>query len=291
MKYPGGKNHGSSYPRIINQIPPHELYIEPFAGSAAIRRMMRPCRQSILVDLDPGALGRLAELVPPGTELLKANGLDWLMYDRLCLEKNMPPTVVYCDPPYLASSCASRLRYKHVLSDGDHTRLLCRLKQLRCYVLISGYWSGLYANLLNDWRLIHWPQITRGGTWAEECLWMNFPQPVELHDYRYLGEGFRERQDIRRMQQRWSRKLAAMTTLKRQALLSVLADLKGPGPIGSNAAEISADQGTSAAMPRRTQAGTPKAGRPAAELPIQASSGGTAEAGRARRKSRGSTRA
>ena len=48
MKYPGGKNHGSSYPRIINQIPPHELYIEPFAGFAAIRRMMRPCRQSTL---------------------------------------------------------------------------------------------------------------------------------------------------------------------------------------------------------------------------------------------------
>ena len=66
MKYPGGKNHGSSYPRIINQIPPHSLFIELFAGSAAIRRLMRPSERSVLIDLDPGALGRLAEMVPPG---------------------------------------------------------------------------------------------------------------------------------------------------------------------------------------------------------------------------------
>jgi len=231
MRYPGGKNHGSSYPRIINQIPPHELFVEPFAGSAAIRRLMRPCRHSLLIDLDPGALGRLTEQVPPGTELLYGDGLDWLMGARLCLEKNLPSTVVYCDPPYLASACASRPRYEHVLSAEQHARLLRRLKQLRCYVLISGYRSELYADWLEGWRVISWPQITRGGTWAEELLWCNFPAPVELHDYRYLGVDFRERQDVKRQQQRWRKKLAAMTTLKRQALLSVLADFCPGGTV------------------------------------------------------------
>jgi hypothetical protein len=85
MKYPGGKNHGSSYPRIINQIPPHHTYIEPFAGSAAIRRLMRPSPRSILIDLDPGALGRLTEVVPPNTELLHTDALAWLERDPLCL--------------------------------------------------------------------------------------------------------------------------------------------------------------------------------------------------------------
>ena len=237
MKYPGGKNHGSSYPRIINQIPPHEVYIEPFAGSAAIRRMMKPCRQSVLIDLDPGALGRLAELVPPGTELLCTDGLAWLEADPLSVALPRMPTVIYCDPPYVASSCASRLRYEHVLSDRDHQRLIRRLKQLRCFVLISGYWSKLYGNMLADWRVISWRQVTRGGTWAEEFLWMNYGAPLELHDYRYLGLNFRERQDVKRQQQRWRKKLAAMSVLKRQALFSVLDELR-PGAIGGNAVEI-----------------------------------------------------
>jgi hypothetical protein len=235
MRYPGGKNHGSSYPRIINQIPPHHTYIEPFAGSAAIHRMMRPSQRSILIDLCPGALGKLAECARAGTELLHADALAWLERDPLCLPAPKVPTVLYCDPPYVASACASRLRYEHVLSDDQHARLLRRLKQLRCYVLISGFWSDLYADLLAGWRVVSWPQMTRGATWSQEFLWCNFPEPTELHDYRFLGTNFRERQDVKRQQQRWRRKLAAMSTLKRMALMSVLADLR-PGPIGENAA-------------------------------------------------------
>ena len=237
MKYPGGKNHGSSYPRIINQIPPHHTYVELFAGSAAIRRMMRPSERSVLIDLDPGALGRLAEMVPPGTTLLCEDALAWL--DRQAAWLGDPAAaagvVLYCDPPYLPEACASRLRYEHVLTSEDHRRLLTRLMGFRCHVLISGYWSGLYANLLNGWRLIHWPQITRGGTTAEECLWLNYPEPIQLHDYQHLGLNFRERQDVRRQKKRWAAKLAAMTTLRRRALLSVLAALE-PGPLGGNTA-------------------------------------------------------
>jgi hypothetical protein len=233
VKYPGGKNHGSSYPRIINQIPPHHTYIEPFAGSAAICRLMRPAQRTILLDLDPGALGTLAEAVPQA-EIHRADAITWLEVDREHLAWPRVPTVVYCDPSYVASACASRLRYDHVLSDDQHARLLRRLKQLRCYVLISGYWSELYADTLAGWRVISWPQMTRGGTWAQEFLWCNFPEPVELHDYRHLGVDFRERQDVKRQQQRWRRKLEGMSTLKRRALLSVLADLQ-PGPIGENA--------------------------------------------------------
>jgi len=237
MRYPGGKNHGSSYPRIINQIPPHRTYVEPFAGSAAIARMMRPSERTILIDLCPGALGRLAELVP-GAKLLNVDALDWLEAGRGSVFETRR-TVIYCDPPYVVSACASRPRYEHVLTDAQHARLLRRLKQLGCYVLISGYWSQLYANELAGWRVVSWPQMTRGGTWAQEFLWCNFPEPLELHDYAHLGADFRERQDVKRQQQRWRRKLAAMSTLKRQALMSVLADV-GPGPIGKPAAEIHA---------------------------------------------------
>ena len=234
MKYPGGKNHGSSYPRIINQIPPHHTFVEPFAGSAAIRRLMKPSARTVLIDLDPGALGTLAELVPDAV-LLNVDGLEWLEAEGSTVQNQS--TVIYCDPPYVASACASPLRYAHVLSDEQHERLLRRCKQLCCRVLISGYWSEMYADHLAGWRVISWMQITRGGGMAEEYLWMNFPEPVELHDYQHLGLNFRERQDVKRQQQRWRTKLAAMTVLKRQALMSVLAEVS-PGPIGGSAVRI-----------------------------------------------------
>ena len=32
-----------------------------------------------------------------------------------------------------------------------------------------------------------------------EYLWCNYPAPMALHDYRYLGKDFRERERIKRM--------------------------------------------------------------------------------------------
>ena len=58
---------------------------------------------------------------------------------------------------------------------------------------------------------------------CEEWLWMNFPIPTQLHDYRYVGAGSREREKFRRQQRRWSIELAKMNPLlARRRLMSVL---------------------------------------------------------------------
>ena len=56
MVYPGGKNGSGVYQTIINLMPPHEVYIEPFLGSGAILRMKRPALRNIGMDRDPDAL-------------------------------------------------------------------------------------------------------------------------------------------------------------------------------------------------------------------------------------------
>jgi len=53
--------------------------------------------------------------------------------------------------------------------------------------MISGYWSELYARELKNWRSISFQAMTRGGFVATEWLWMNYPEPFELHDYSFLG--------------------------------------------------------------------------------------------------------
>jgi len=68
---------------------------------------------------------------------------------------------------------------------------------------------------------------------ADECLWCNFPEPTALHDYRYLGRGFRERERITRKRAGWLTRLSKLPVLERAGLVSALvagsaAEASGP---------------------------------------------------------------
>jgi hypothetical protein len=63
--------------------------------------------------------------------------------------------------------------------------------------------------------------MTHGGL-RTEWLWCNFPEPIALHDYRYLGIGFRKRERIKHKKQRWTARLHSLPMLERQALLAAI---------------------------------------------------------------------
>lgn len=130
---------------------------------------------------------------------------------------------MYCDPPYVRSTRSSQGRlYNYEFDDEQHARLLDLLTPLRCAVILSGYDCELYRRKLEGWGHATFQAMTRGGKPATEHLWYNFEPPAELHDYRFLGGNFRERERIRRMQKRWARRLERMPDLERQALLAAI---------------------------------------------------------------------
>lgn len=293
MNYPGGKNGAGVYQTIINQIPPHRVYVEAFAGSAAVWRFKRPAELSYLLDLDSGVIGKLAaadlhgdtaderSIIGGDAESGRQRQFDLCFPDpsgtiadsgshddgaptppisprRICrvapaiIGRNDEPAgtlaicadatrwlpaypwrgdeFVYADPPYLLStrSCSTRRIYRcEIQTEDEHAALLDILLTLPCPVMLSGYISNLYAEKLSGWRTVNFQAMTRGGKPATEYLWMNYPAPVRLHDYRYLGENFRQRQDFKRLRERWLRRLADMSTLKRQALLSAIEETEG----------------------------------------------------------------
>jgi DNA adenine methylase len=132
--------------------------------------------------------------------------------------------LVYADPPYLFSTRASKDRlYAYEFGAAeDHIRLLYILRALPCMVILSGYDSPLYRQVLSSWRVASFPAQTRSHRTAMEYVWMNYPEPVVLHDYRYLGENFREREKINRRKKRWKARLASMPNLERLATLAAL---------------------------------------------------------------------
>ncbi len=223
MRYPGGKNGEGMTQWIINQIPPHDVYIEPFAGSAAVMRLKRPARSNIAIDVDAAVVADLQSL------FMALSAVSVICDDAIShLQKKRYGTAafIYADPPYLRETRKGQRRiYRHEFwTQEEHRRLLEILIKQDAMVMISGYRSSLYDAMLDRWRRVDRVVTVRGGGKATECLWMNYPEPVALHDYRFLGDNFRERERLKRIRHRWRERLQRMPLLERLALSSMIAE-------------------------------------------------------------------
>lgn len=239
MSFPGSKGQAGTWQRIIGQMPPHSVYVEPFAGSAQVWRRKRPAVRSILIEKDAAVIARIGadnNLVVPDERvfafadeqfnLLNGAGRTTVIngdsLKLLPVLKLPADAVIYCDPPYLLTTRQQRFYYDHELSDEGHASLLTLLKALRCRVLVSGYPSELYGSQLQGWRCLTYRARTRGKT-VTEALWCNFPEPAELHDWRYAGANYRQRLYLKRLAKRWLAKLDAMPARKRGYVLNAIA--------------------------------------------------------------------
>lgn len=243
ITYNGGKGHLWRF--LVSQMPPHEMYIEPFLGYGSVMRHKAPAHWNYGIDLDMDALratwaammgSPLRDLALGGDEMQdllgdkgtiigtvqfhRNDGLDLLRRRRWTGQE-----LVYADPPYLMSvrRGGPRRYYRHEMTDMDHALLLDLLVELPCKVVVSGYWSEMYADMLSEWRLERVMVQTRAGM-AEECVWFNYPTPTVLHDARWIGAGFRERERIKRKKGRWVKRLREMDGLERQALLDAITE-------------------------------------------------------------------
>ena len=244
--YPGGK--GNTFRHIINEQPPHSIYIEPFLGAGSVMRHKQPAAVNIGIDLDRAAAdiasqeramaapiadngdtagdylpAPIATIGEPSAQFtfIQADALEWLAKHGPGLPQD---ALMYVDPPYLMSTRrAHRPLWRCELgTEDEHKRLIDILSGLPCMVQLSGYWSELYADLLSDWRYISFKSVTRGGSVATEYLWMNYGQPQQLHDSQWLGNNFREREKFNRRKARMIARLKRLPLLERQSLLDAV---------------------------------------------------------------------
>jgi len=220
MTYPGGKNGSGVYQQIINRIPPHDTYIEPFLGSGAILRMKRPAPVNIACDIDARVISDFSWSPPPELTLLQADALLYLLEEPF-----NNGTFIYLDPPYPMETRSSKKRiYTDEFSDSQHDALLKTILSLDCMVMISSYPNARYDGALSSWRKATFKTTNRAGSHVTEKLWMNFPAPRELHDYSFIGENYRERERIKRKKARWIARLLSMSDIERNALTAAIAE-------------------------------------------------------------------
>lgn len=233
MTYPGGKNGSGVVQQIINQIPPHKVYIEAFLGSGAVMRAKKPAAASIGIDRDAAVIAQWRSatdenddtsgkwVLPPGGIAINGDAISFLSDYSWRGDE-----FVYCDPPYLFDVRSSkRPMYNAEFGEvDDHQKLLDILEDIPCPVMISGYFSPLYGKRLQDWRVTSFTTTDRAGNLKVEWLWMNYPEPEALHDYSFLGDNFRERERLTRIRKRWVARIQRMDPLERLMLSAAIAE-------------------------------------------------------------------
>lgn len=216
--YPGGKNVNGTYHKIINLIPPHNTYIEPFLGGGAILRNKRSAAHTVGNDIDPDVFRQWQSFQMDGFTLHNEDALQ-LLLAFMVDDRN---TFVYLDPPYPFDARKTQTDiYDHESTDDLHERLLAMAVKATFNCMISTYPNKLYAEKLKDWECYEYKSITRGGN-ATELLYMNYPQPTELHDYQHLGKDCWDRQRIKRKIKRRIDTLAKLPILEQQAIMQGL---------------------------------------------------------------------
>jgi hypothetical protein len=247
----GAKSAAGAFQRIISLMPPHSVFVEGFAGSAAITRRKAPASRTLLIERDAQTAAALrAAMSDRHVEIIEGDVRELLRPSMVD-----PGWCLYFDPPYvLAARRAGRRYYRHEWEDSDHVQFLEWVQEFKCPVLISGYWSEMYASRLeHSWRSFSFGVGTRRGR-AIEHVWMNFPEPQQLHDAGYVGRDFTDRQRIKRKAARWVRMLAAMPPGERAAVLASIAGhdwaaAQSPPAVGDRAAVDAAGYGAPETAP------------------------------------------
>lgn len=245
--YPGGKGGDGVYQQIINFIPPHKIYVSPFSGKDAVYRNISPAGIAVLNDSDariinywkhyfkglPGITvnenfiqGSFFEGEKNSNEVILRNNDALFIINRFEHSQN---TFIYCDPPYpMVTRKSKRQLYAFEFENEEqHTFLLANLQRCTCNVMISTYESNLYneallrSQIVNGriWYKHSFNAQTRQGI-ATETIYFNYPPPVILHDFRYLGKNFRERERIKKKVKRFRDRMHGLPAAERNAILS-----------------------------------------------------------------------
>jgi DNA adenine methylase len=219
-------SHSGVQCQLINLIPPHTHYFEPFAGQGHIlRNMENQAEEIVLNDINPNVIEWWVNNTDAEPYRLEnRNAIEMLSpLDIVRWVPNQRSTFIFCDPPYMHESRPSAKygnTYTHEMSEEDHDAFLENVLLLKCNVMILGYYTPLYDLKLKDWLHKEIVVSTRGGK-KELSVWMNYyVNSTGLHDYSKLGADWVQRRYLNRKVNNLKEKLRRMPRLEAWKMLS-----------------------------------------------------------------------
>lgn len=219
--YPGGKSASGTPQFLINQIPPVDCIISGFLGHCGVLKNIKPAKLMVGIDLNNEVINTWAK-ERSDVKLITGNFLDQTQWINPVKHGK---TLVFLDPPYLLNSRTSQKKIYDFEFETEemHTELLKKVVKFPCYVMITHYENKLYDKLLlpQGFRKITFNGQTRAGR-RPEALYLNYPEPTELHDYRFFGTDYRDRFNNKKMLKRLIKQLENMPPLRRNYLINAV---------------------------------------------------------------------
>lgn len=218
--YNGGKHGNGTYQQIINHIPQCKIFVDGFVGNGGILFNLKLPPLTIINDIDPSVIDRYNCYRSPSVII---ENLDYTaVIDKY--DNKTRDTFFYFDPPYLFETRSTQQKYyKFDFTDSDHFKFLSMVNTVKSNCMISHYPCKLYNDALKDWYTHDFKSMTRGGLRTER-IYMNYPTPSVLQDFRYLGTDFTDRQRIKRKIERQLKKLESLPELERIGIISAVID-------------------------------------------------------------------
>ena len=215
-KYNGGKNGDGMYQRIINLIPPHKVWVEACAGSAAITRKIYAAAQSFVIEIEPLQAGKLKKELKDRAVVINS---DFMTEIGRIVPAGID-TFIFADPPYLKEVRTSQKDiYKIEWDTNDHRHFINWLKEREEKIMITHPVCDMYLYQLAHWNKIEYTYMSRGGL-RNDCIWYNYTTPEKLHDYSYAGSTYTDRQRIKRKINREIEKLSMLPGIERNAIIA-----------------------------------------------------------------------
>lgn len=113
-------------------------------------------------------------------ERLKAVVIESRPAIEVMAQHDRSDTLHYVDPPYMHETRAQGNKYdlgwrmyRYELTDDQHAELLEYLRTVKGMVVLSGYPSPLYEDMLSDWMRVERRALADGARERTEVLWIN----------------------------------------------------------------------------------------------------------------------
>ena len=101
---------------------------------------------------------------------------------------NYRNVLIYLDPPYMPGTRHGKQYRCEMYDEESHAELLDTAKRHKGYVIISGYDSPLYNDMLAGWHRAETVCLSQTGSRKTEVLWMNFePERYQMKITDYPG--------------------------------------------------------------------------------------------------------
>ena len=99
---------------------------------------------------------------------------------------NFENVLIYCDPPYMLDTRHGK-QYRYEMDAGDHESLLALLLKHKGPVIISGYETELYNNMLAGWSRYKTTAYSQVCSKKKETIWMNCSPPAKQMSFEDYG--------------------------------------------------------------------------------------------------------